>query len=448
MKDSSIQSNSIGKEFTFWSLLRFAFPSTLMMMVNSLYVIVDGIFVARFVGSDALAAVNIVAPAFALFMAIGIMLASGGSAIIARNLGEKDNVKANKNFTFITLCGIIIALFVCLIGFIFTEPILKALGANEILMPYCRDYMIIILCFAPTFVVQLIFQTIFITNGTPGIGMVLTILAGVVNMVFDYIFIVPCNMGIAGAALATGLGTLIPSIYGLFYFFSSRGNLKFIKTDLNWRVLGYSCLNGSSEMISNLAYGLITFLYNISMMRLIGEDGVAAITIIQYAEFLMSSLFFGFVMGVAPVFSFNYGSQNRAQTKRIFRICLITITVTSLSIFGIAEIFGKYVVGIFAPQGTYVYNLAANGFAIFSFGFILMGANIFASALFTALSNGKLSAIISFLRACVFISGSIIILPFILDVNGIWLAVPIGEALTFGVSLFLILKKRKVYGYL
>ncbi|MDO4541348.1 MAG: MATE family efflux transporter [Bacillota bacterium] len=442
------ENKGIGREFKLGSLLAFALPTMIMMVFTSLYVIVDGIFVARFVSSNALAAINIMAPAFSLAMAISIMLAAGSSAIIARHMGEGNIEAAHKGFTFITIVTIVIALASIILGLIFFDGIIAALGANEAIYPYCRDYFIVILFFVPTYMLQMLFQSMFITNGTPSLGMALTVAAGIVNMVFDYILIVPCNMGIAGAALATGLGTLVPSLFGIAYFGSKRGALRFCKPKVNWALLGRSCINGSSEMVSNLAYGLITFLYNITMMRLIGEDGVAAITVIQYAEFLMSSLFFGFSMGVAPIFSYNYGSGNRPQTKRIFKICVGAVGAFSLFIFALAEIFGHYVVGIFAPPGTGVYELAAGGFRIFSVCFILVGFNVFASALFTALNNGKISAIISFLRTFIFISAVILILPEFIGVTGVWLAVPIGEALAFALSLFMILKKKNEYGYL
>lgn len=448
MSEYITEKKGIGKEFHLSSLLAFALPTMVMMVFTSLYVIVDGIFVARFVSSNALAAVNIIAPAFALAMAISIMLGSGGSAIIARYMGEGRNELANQCFTFITLITVAIGLITILCGFLFFDKIIDLLGANAALYPYCREYFMALLLFCVTYMLQTLFQSMFIANGTPGLGMILTVLAGLINMVFDYIFIVPCNMGIAGAALATGLGTLVPSIFGLFYFASGRGTLRFRQPGMKWAMLGRSCINGSSEMVSNLAYGMITYLYNITMMRLIGEDGVAAITIIQYTEFLMNSLFFGFAMGVAPVFSYNYGSGNRPQTKRIFKICLGAVTVASLLIFALAEIFGSYVVGIFAAPGSEVYNLAAGGFRIFSICFLLVGANVFASALFTALNNGKISAIISFLRTFVFISLAILLLPNIIGITGVWIAVPLGEALAFVISFIMIWKKKDQYGYL
>lgn len=442
------QDRGIGREFQFWSLLRFAFPTMMMMVFTSLYVIVDGIFVSRFVSSDALASVNIVAPSFSLCMAAALMLSSGGSAIIARKMGLGDKEGARRDFTLIILVACLIALIFIVLGVFFSDSYLRALGASPRLMGYCKAYFIALLFFVPTYMLQVMFQTLFVTNGTPVLGMGLTVVAGLINMVLDYIFIVPMGMGIAGAALATGIGTMVPALYGIFYFLRKRGTLWFVKPKMDWRVLGQSCFNGSSEMVSNLAYGMITFLYNISMMRLIGEDGVAAITIIQYAEFLMNSLFFGFAMGVAPIFSYNYGSKNRVQTKRIFKICLVAVSVASLVVFSVSQIFGDFVVAIFAPKGSDVYALASRGFRIFSFCFLLTGANLFASALFTALSNGKISALISFLRTFIFVSGSILILPYFLGVTGIWIAVPLAEVLAFILSFSLVLAYRKEYGYL
>lgn len=440
-------SYSIGKDFRFFSLLKFAFPTIIMMMFMSLYSIIDGIFIAQYVGTNALSAANIAFPAFSVLIAIGVMLATGGSAVVTTKLGEDRNQEARENFSFLTLVGIVLGIFVILIGNVWIEPIVRALGATDLLLSYSISYLRIILCFAPATILQALYQSFFVAAGKPGIGLAVTILGGLFNIVFDYVFIVPMNMGISGAALATVLGQMIPALAGLVYFSVSKGILHYVKPKLSLAVLRESCFNGSSEMVTNVSNAVITYLFNIYMLKFLGEDGVAAITIVLYGQFLFNAMYMGFSMGVAPVFSYNHGSGNQKLLKRIFKICIRFIGGSAVCITILAVLSAPYVVKVFAPEGTPTYSIALRGFVLFSFNYLFAGFNIFSSALFTAFSNGKISAAISFLRTFVFIVASILILSSILLVDGIWLSVPLAELLTIFISAALVWKKRKAYGY-
>ena len=438
---------AIGREFHFASLLKFAFPSIIMMIFMSLYTIVDGIFISRFVGTAALSATNIVYPVINVTYAFSIMLATGGSAIVARKLGEGKPEEARRDFSLITLATVLIGVLIALAGCLFIDPLCRMLDADQALIGYCRDYLRILLLFAPASMLQLLFQIFFVTAGRPGLGLGLTIAAGLSNAILDYVLIVPCGFGIAGAALATAAGYLIPAIIGLFFFCRPSQTLHFGRPKFSWAVLAESCFNGSSEMVTNLSNAIITFLFNILMLHYIGEDGVAAVTIVLYAQFLLTALYLGFSLGVAPVISFNHGSENSTQLKRLYRICISFIAGSSLVIFLLSLLLSRGIVRIFTPDGSPVFPIALEGFWLFSLSFLFSGINIFASGMFTALSNGRISAVISFLRTFGFILLGLLFLPKMLAVTGIWLAVPFAELATLLFSVIFMWKMRSNYHY-
>ena len=438
---------SISKDFKFSSLLYFAMPSVIMMIFSSLYAIVDGVFVSRYVGSDALSASNIVFPIITIIIAVAVMLGTGGSAVIARRMGEGKIDSARQGFTFIVMTGIVFGIVVMIVGLVWLKPIVILLGATERLLRDGMIYIGILLVFGPLYVLQLIFQVFFVTEGKPDLGLAVTVVGGISNVVFDYLFMGPMNMGIAGAAIATGIGQAIPAIAGLIYFSLHRKNLYFVKFKIDFGLLKESCFNGSSEMVSNLATSVVTFLFNIIMLKLRGEDGVAAITIALYGQFLFNSLYLGYSMGVAPVISFNYGRKNTRLLKRIVKICLIFMTVSSVSITALSLIGNDLVVGVFVPPGSHTFEIASNGCFLFAFNFLFSGINIFTSSMFTALSNGKISAMVSFLRTFVFLVLSILSMPYIIGEAGVWLSVPIAEAITSIVSISMIVKHKKMYNY-
>lgn len=440
--------NGIAQEFNLISLLRFVAPTVVMLVFMSLYQMVDAVFVSKFVGENALSALNIVYPFPSIVIAVSIMLATGGSAIIARNMGEGKEKEAKENFSFIVLVGAVIGVAIATAGILFIEPLIYMLGATPSLYDYCYEYLFILVLSVPLSVFQMLFQSFFVTAGKPHLGLTLTVLGGASNIVLDYVFIVLCGFGVSGAALATSIGYSIPGLFGLIYFAVSRkGTLYFVKPVFRWGVLFKCCINGSSEMVNNLAVAVTTFLFNVLMLKYAGEAGVAAITIVLYAQFLMTSAFMGFSSGIAPVVSFNYGSGNVRQLKKIFKISVWVITVVSAAVFVIAETCSDVVIMVFTPAGSEVFGLTKYGFAIFSFSFLCTGMNIFASALFTAFSNGKISAILSFLRTFVFLTACLLFLPLFWGVDGIWLAVPVAEVMALFVSVYYLVRFKKVYQY-
>lgn len=439
--------NPLSQDFNIKSLLRFAFPTILMMICMGLYTMVDTIFVSRFVNTNALSALNIVCPVINLIVGLGTMLATGGSAIVARKMGAGEHVRASQDFTLIISGGVVFGLLTAVFAIAFIDRIIWGLGASKLLFPYCKEYLFFLLLFTPASILQVIFQNLLITAGRPGIGMVLGMSAGAVNILLDYIFMAPLQMGIKGAALGTGLGYLLPAVIGALCFSIPKGSLHFEKPVIDFSVLAESCCNGFSEMVSQAASAVTTFLFNRIMMKLLGEDGVAAITIIIYTQFLLTSLCIGFSMGVAPVISYNYGKSDCVQLKKVFSICLRCIMFISAIIFGTAFLFCPYLVGVFAAKETPVYEIARNGFLIFSFGFLFCGLNILTSATFTALSNGRLSAILSFLRTFGLIMMLLLTLPNLIGVVGVWLAVPIAELFTMIVAVIFLKQNRERYHY-
>ena len=417
------------------SLLRFAFPSMIMMLFMGLYTIVDTVFVARFVDTYALSSINIVCPVINLIVGLGTMLATGGSAVVAKKMGNGDEKEARSNFTLIVAAGAVMGLLITAAGLLFLDEIIRGLGASEVLFPYCRDYLAIQLYFAAFNMMQVLYQNLFVTAGKPTLGLTLAVLAGIANIVFDYIFIVLLRMGIRGAAIGTGIGYLIPTIIGTIFFLTRRSGLYFCRPGMDAYVLLKSCSNGVSEMVSQCSAAVTTCLFNITMMELSGEDGVAAITVIIYSQFLLTTLYIGFSMGTAPVISYNYGSGNAEQLKKTVRICFRFIAGISIFVFLFSLLGGENIAKIFAENNRNVFALTKSGFSIFSFSFLFSGFNIFSSALFTALSNGRASAAISFLRTFGLIVFFLLVLPRILGVTGVWLAVPAAEMLTLAVTV-------------
>ncbi|MFD2043737.1 MATE family efflux transporter [Ornithinibacillus salinisoli] len=440
----------IGKEYNFITLIKFATPTIIMLVFMSVYTIIDGIFLARFVGASALSAVNIFLPVYALIFAIGLMLATGGSAVLAKKMGESKSQQARENFTFIVICGSAIGIIIMIFGLVFIKPLLTMLGAgaSEELFSYTHKYAMILLLVSPLIILQDLFLQFFITIGKPRIGLFLTILGGLTNIVLDYVFIVLLQMGTVGAAIGTGIGIAVPAIFGLAYFtFNKRNSLYFVTFKADRKVLLLTSLNGASEMVSNLSLAVVTFAFNILMIKHLGVDGVAAVTILLYAQYIIISIFAGYSMGVAPIISYNFGSKNNNQLKRIFKYSLLLIALVSIAVYGLSIIAGSSLIQFMAPQGGSVYRIAIDGFKIFSISFMFMGFNIFTSALFTAFSNGKISATVSLMRTLVFVLIGLLILPLMMGVDGIWLAVPFAEFLSLLVCIYFLMRYKKIYNY-
>lgn len=441
--------NTLAKGFTFTSLLSFAIPNIIMMISLSMYIIIDGMFISRLIGTTALSAVNMFYPAICLEMAIAIMIATGGSAIVARKMGEGRQKEAQNNLSFLIVIELLIGIFIAIFGNLFTSNIISFLGASSTQAPLSITYAKILFTFAPAFFLQTAFQTFFVTAGKPTLGLIVTILAGGTNMVLDYVFMASMNLGVVGAAFATGIGYCIPAISGILFFLIAKNNaLHFMKPHFDKKVLLQSCSNGSSEMVTNLANAATTFLFNYTLLQFYGENGVASITIILYFQYIFTALYFGYSNGIAPILSYKYGNDDEMQLKSIFKNSIIFLIISSIIANILIHITVARALAIFTPINSDVYNIALYGFNMYSLAFIIMGLGIFSSSMFTAFSDGKTSAIISFSRTFIFIIGAVLILPIILGEIGVWIAVPVAEVLGFIVALYYLVTKKKRFSYI
>ncbi len=444
----SPEENKLARQYRLRSLLAFATPTILMVLFTSLYTIVDGIFVARYVGTLALSALNMFFPIMSIEFGFAVMLYSGGSALIARKMGEGRTREARARFTALVLLMSVSGGLIALAGLVFSDELVYALGASAAQFDDCRTYMRMHFLFVPCLFLQFVFQSFFVVAGRPSLGLAVSLAAGILNMLLDYLFMVPWEMGVRGAALATGLGCVVPTVVGLWYFgCNRRQDLRFCLPSMPLRDFFRICSNGLSEMVTHLANFIVGYLFNISFMAWAGEDGVAAITIVFYFEFVFTAVFFGYSSGIAPIVSYKFGHGDRAQLHFIFRRSLLFLLLFSLAAFSSSIGTLSFTLPIFVETGSAVFELARAGFPLYAWAFLLMGWSIFASAWFTALSNGPVSALISLGRTFVFLAGSILLLPRLLGIDGLWLALPTAELLGLGVTLFFFLCLRKRYGY-
>ena len=362
----------------------------IMMVFLSLYTIIDGIFVSRFVGQSALSAVNINLPLMTLTWGIAIMFATGGSAIVAKKFGEGKATEAKQNFTLIVLFSTITGILLMTLELLFLPMILRVLGATNALYDYCYQYGFLLTLFTPFAILKSLFDYFMITANQPKLGLINTLIGGFTNMILDYVFIVTFNLGIAGAALATGIGMLIPSLIGIIYFLNRKNYLHFQKPTWDISIILKSASNGSSEMVTNLSTGVTTLVFNLMMIKYLGEDGIAAMTIVLYAQFLLTAIYLGFASGAAPLISFSFGEANHQQLKQLIKHSHRFIIVASIFTFGLSLVLAPSIIKIFTGSENKLFFLTLDGFRIFSISFLNVGINIFASYMFKAFSNGKI----------------------------------------------------------
>ena len=434
-------------KFRVSQVFRLVLPSIFMMSFMSLYTIVDGAFVSRFVNTDALSAVNIAYPYVNFILGISIMLSSGGCALVMKKLGEGKTHEAKKDFSLIILFTFILSIIIIIISLIFIETILKILQAKESLYNYTKDYLFYMIVFATPTMLKFIVEQFLVAINKSKTALVLSMSGGILNIILDYIFIVTLDFGIKGAAIATGLGYAVPAIIGLSFFIKKSSLLHFKIPSKTPSVILQSCYNGSSEMVSQLSSGIITFLFNFVMLKYIGEDGVAAITIILYIQYLVTSIFLGYSIGVSPRISYFYGSKDIPMLKSLISISIKLVWTLSILCYIIILTSSPILVRFFTEPGTNVFNLTIDGLKIYSLSFLIVGMLIFISGMFTAFSNGKVSAIISFLRALVFESSGIVLFPIIIGISGVWWAVPIARLLGGFVCLYFYKKYKTIYNY-
>lgn len=422
--------NPLARTHTLWSLLRFALPSIGMMLVISLYTVVDGIFIGQYAGSNAIAASNIVYPGINLTIGLAIMIASGGSALVAKTLGEKDPALASRRFTMLLFATLGIDLLVVALILLFLPQVLAFLGATPVLYDDARFYLGIMTSFAPALTLLLFFNYFYIADGAPKLGFAASTISGILNGVLDYVFLAHFHWGIVGAAFATGIGYLAAAAVGFIYFTHYSKTLHFVRPRLGLsalRDLGQTMFNGSSELVTELAIGITTFLFNTVTFLYAGEDGIAAITVILYTEMLMTSILMGFSTGIAPIFSYQFGAKNGRALRRLMRQALKVLALFGLLSFAASQLFGDTIVELFLPQGGHVAEITEQGFILYSFSFLLVGFNLFTSGFFTAISNGPVSALSSFVRNLAAIVVFLLILPHFLGLTGVWLAVPAAD---------------------
>ena len=441
-------SHAISDKLSTKQLFIFALPTIFMMIFMSFYTIVDGIFVARYVSSDALAGLNIAYPLLWFLVATSMMFGTGGSAFVAHRMGMNKRIVANRSFTLIVVSVFLFSIVFSVGSLFFIEEICILLGANEVLLPYAVDYLYVLMLFAPLNAMQWVFQCFLVTASKPQLGFIFTFIGGCLNIIFDYVFIVIFEMGIAGAAYATVLSWLVPCIGALIYFLYNKEGLTFAKPHFHPIILGKTMFNGSSEMIGQLAQACTTILLNLLMMKYLGANGVAAITAALYCQYLMISAVFGFSVGIAPVISYHYGAKNTEYLKKTVRKSFLVVFIASILIYALCVFGSPYIVAIFFKEGSEVYTIAKHGLVVFSLAFLFMGTNVFASALFTALGNGLVSGILAFSRTFGFLVVNIFVFSYFWGAEGLWYAIPAAEFMAIFVVLYYAKLLRKGYGLL
>lgn len=439
---------SLSDHFTYKKLLKFTFPSIIMMVLSSIYGVVDGYFISNYIGPVPFAAVNIVMPFLVILGALGFMLGTGGSALVAYTLGTGDNKKANEIFSLLIYTLVATGIVFTIIGIIFIKPISHLLGADEEMLPYCVKYGRTILIALVPFMLMNIFQSFLVTAELPHYGLIITIASGVVNVILDALFVAVFKFGVIGAAVATGISQAIGGFIPLFIFiFSKKSKLHLGRTHFSKKALLKSCANGSSEFMSNVAVSLVNMLYNWQLMKLLGHNGVTSYGVIMYVNYIFLSIFFGYSIGSSPVVGYHYGAGNTDELKGLFKKSIRIILVSSVVLTLTAELLAAPLSKIFVSYDKDLLKATTHAFAIYSASFLIAGINIYASSFFTALNDGLTSAIISFFRTLVFQVIAVIVLPLIFGSHGIWFAIIAAEALSLLLSLFFIVSKRKKYSY-
>lgn len=448
-------SNVYEKPVTLKNILKFAIPTIAMTVFMSFYTMVDGLFVSNLIGTNALSAINLTAPIIQLVTAISTMLATGGSAVIMKKMGEQKAEEAKEDFTFLILVNVIVGIAMCAIGYLAMNHIFAGMNLSADVEGYCVEYLSRYLVFTVPILLMNNFTLYMIASEKANLSLVCSVTGGVLNMALDYVFIAGFDMGISGAAIATGLGYSVTAVVGLFVFSRKRSLLHFKKPVFRFKVLATAATNGCSEMATALVTGIVTMMFNWTMLHYVGEDGVAAVTIIMYVLMFASSLYTGYSYGVAPMLSYYYGErslneghiQTHEKLKKMVAVSMRVIAGISLVTVAASFLLTRPLVSVFARPDNPVYDLAVTGNRICTIALLFIGFNIFASGMFTALSNGIVSAVLAFSRSFVFMLITMIVLPLILGVNGIWLATPVAELMALALSIFMFLKYRKRYGY-
>ena len=438
----------LSEHFTYKKLLRFVLPSIVMMIFTSIYGVVDGLFVSNYVGKTAFAAVNLIMPFLMAISALGFMIGTGGSAIVAKTLGEGKKKQANEYFSMLVYLTLIGGIVLSALGILFSPLIARGLGADGALLTNCVLYARITLLSMPAFMLQNVFQSFFVTAEKPKLGLGVIVIAGVTNMVLDFLLVGVFQIGLAGAAFATVTSECIGGLFPILYFARKNSSLlKLGRTHFNGKIFLCACGNGSSEIMTNLSSSIVNSLYNIQLMNLAGENGVAAFGTIMYVNFIFIAIFLGYSIGSAPLVSYHYGAGNHDELKNLFQKSLRLIGIWGLMLFILAQLIARPLAAIFVGYDADLFSMTQNGFRIYCIAYLINGFNIYGSSFFTALNNGLISAAISFLRTLVFQLAAVLLLPLLLGINGIWSAVAVAELLTLGLTVTFFVRNRKKYHY-
>ena len=438
----------LSEHFTVSKLLKFVAPSIIMMIFTSIYGVVDGFFVSNFVGKTQFAAVNLIMPFIMAVVTVGFMLGTGGSALVAKTLGEGDESKARKYFSMIVYTALIGGAILSVISFFLVRPIAVLFGAEGELLEYSVLYAHILVFSLPMFMLQNVFQIFFVTAEKPHLGLYVIISAGVTNMILDFLFIAVFHFGLAGAAVATAIGETVGGLVPMIYFARPNSSrLKLVRTKPEWKALGQACFNGSSELMTNRSASVVNMLYNFQLMKFAGQDGIAAYGVIMYVNFIFIAIFIGFSIGSSPIIGYHYGAENNDELKSLLKKSLMIIATISLALTVFAELLSSPLAKIFVSYDENLFAMTRDGYRLYTLSYLICGFNIWGSSFFTALNNGFMSATISFLRILVFQIICLLLLPAIFDVNGIWISIVVAEFLAVSVTATLIIKNRKKYQY-
>lgn len=440
----------LSDHFTYRKLMRFTLPSMAMMIFTSIYGVVDGFFVSNFAGKAPFTAVNFIFPFLMILSTVGFMFGTGGTAIVSKTFGEGNSEKANRYFSLFVYFSFALGLLFAILGIIFVRPVATLLGAEGELLDNSVLYARIILAALPFYVLQLLFQSFFVTAEKPQLGFIVTVLAGVTNMVLDAVLVTlfPQEYRLAGAALATAISQTVGGAFPLFYFFRKNNSiLRLGRTSFDGKAILKACANGSSEFASNISMNVVGMLYNIQLLKYVGENGIAAYGVMMYVSMIFAAAFIGYSIGTAPVIGFHNGAKHYAELQGLLRKSLAIISCFAVGMFLFAELLAVPLAKIFVGYDAELMNLTVSGFRIFAISFLLMGFAIFGSGFFTALNDGLTSALISFLRTMVFEAAAVIILPLFLKINGVWMAIVVAECMAVLLTALCLVWKKKKYHY-
>ena len=439
----------LSDHFNYRRLFRFTLPSIVMMIFTSIYGVVDGLFVSNFVGKTPFAAINLVMPFIMILGGVGFMIGTGGSALVSKTMGQNEPEKANLIFSMMIELTLLVGALLSIVGIVFIEPIARLFGASEAMLPDCVLYGRIVLAFNAAFMLQNVFQAFLVTAERPHMGLYVTVAAGVTNMALDALFIAVFKWGVAGAAIATGLSQCVGGLIPLIYFMRpNKSPLRLKPTALHLRPILQACANGSSELMSNISGSLVSIAYNAQLMKYAGENGVAAYGVLMYVQFIFVAIDVGYAVGCAPIVGYHYGAENHDELKNMLRKSLFLMSISGVVLTLLAAALAAPLARLFVGYDQALFDMTRHAFRLFSLSFLLAGINIYVSSFFTALNNGAVSAIVSFLRTLVFQMLCVLVLPIFLGIDGIWWAMAVAEVFAFILSLSFLIGKRNKYHYM